>query len=156
MENSKQHEEAAQDRPTTDLLKLLIHHLGSHMRSTHLKFGDVCVDGTSVGSRMTVGQGVGNTREELDLDRHSINIYINNNIQGVTNSILVGSEVKMVESGVGLSFGDVMLDRGSEREGRKRASKAVSWDRRVFSWMLLFACLLPSLLVSLILCIIKY
>lgn len=40
----------------------------------------------------------------------SINIYINNNVQGVNNSILVGSKVKLRDPGVRLRLGDLRLE----------------------------------------------
>ncbi|KAJ0113262.1 hypothetical protein Patl1_01688 [Pistacia atlantica] len=40
-----------------------------------------------------------------------INIYVNNNVQGVNNSVLLGSEVRMRDPGVCLYFGDIKFDR---------------------------------------------
>lgn len=38
-----------------------------------------------------------------------INIHVNNNVQGINNSILVGSKVDMGDSGVWLSLKDVKV-----------------------------------------------
>ncbi|KAK4573243.1 hypothetical protein RGQ29_031277 [Quercus rubra] len=47
-------------------------------------------------------------------DSCCINIYVNNNVQGANNSTLYGSELRMRDPGVSLSFGDVKLSRRSQ------------------------------------------
>ncbi|GFP82977.1 hypothetical protein PHJA_000440800 [Phtheirospermum japonicum] len=59
----------------------------------------------------------------------SINVYINNDIQGVNNSMLIGSEVKMGDPGVRLCLEGLKMDRGFRVVSRKKDY----WD----SWMLM-------------------
>ncbi|GAV77388.1 hypothetical protein CFOL_v3_20859 [Cephalotus follicularis] len=76
--------------------------------SCHGHFKRVNLEGSNVGAAMHIRRGV--TGEKQDCC--SINIYVNNNIQGVNISCLLGSEVKLRNPGVCLYFGEVELDRG--------------------------------------------
>ncbi|KAG6662850.1 hypothetical protein CIPAW_03G271500 [Carya illinoinensis] len=82
----------------------------------HSSFEHVNLKGRNIGAAMFMPNG--DTRGESH-DCCCINIYINNNIQGVNNSILHGSEVKLRDPGVSLFFGDVKLDRGSKTNKKR-------------------------------------
>ena len=51
--------------------------------------------------------------------RHCVNIYVNNNVQGVTNSVLLGSKVVMRDPGA-----RVTSRHRPRRGGRRRVVKA--------------------------------
>ncbi|KAG8389144.1 hypothetical protein BUALT_Bualt02G0198600 [Buddleja alternifolia] len=74
-------------------------------QSSRASFENVRLAGSNVGASMIThpGESTGSC---------SINIYINNDIQGINNSILIGGEVKMGDLGVSLGFEDVNMDRG--------------------------------------------
>lgn len=80
---------------------------------THVEFERVNLEGRNVGSVM---RRVGPSAPAVLAEHCSIKMNISNNIQGVNNSIMVGSEVKMSEPGLGLSLGDVMWET-PERSG---------------------------------------
>ncbi|WOG81196.1 hypothetical protein DCAR_0100341 [Daucus carota subsp. sativus] len=63
-------------------------------------FGDMNLEGRSNGAVMNARH----SSSGKSSDSCGINVYINNNVQGVSNSILVGSEVTMGDSGVWLSL----------------------------------------------------
>lgn len=87
------------------------------MEASHGSFERVTLKGRNVGAAMLMPAG---TRGESH-DCCCINIYINNNIQGVNNSILHGSEVTMRDPGVSLFFGDHdKLGRVSPETNKKR------------------------------------
>lgn len=135
MKNSK-HCKEGNAESIEDILRLL-HHLvnredGKHVSSDHFK-----VDGSNVGAVM-------NVRQSSPIPDCCINIYVSNNIQGVNNSILVGSEVKMGEPGVGLSFGDVKWEKDRSKMDKINfphsfRSKAVFLCALVLLISLLFA-----------------
>ncbi|KAL0459347.1 UNVERIFIED_CONTAM: NADH dehydrogenase [ubiquinone] 1 alpha subcomplex subunit, mitochondrial [Sesamum latifolium] len=60
-------------------------------QTTHGPFENVRLAGRNVGASMIMGDG-GSSESPGSC---SINIYINNDIQGINNSVLIGSEVKM-------------------------------------------------------------
>lgn len=95
----------------------------------HGQFEHVKLEGKNVGASMIARRG-GCSGESHDCC--CINIYINNNIQGVNNSILFGSKVKMGDPGVSFSMKDVKLHRG------KMGSKKIKGTHLKFIWMLLF------------------
>ncbi|KAJ0051687.1 hypothetical protein Pint_01648 [Pistacia integerrima] len=70
-------------------------------------FSRVNLEGTNIGAAMFARRGT--TAESQDCC--CINIYVNNNVQGVNNSVLLGSEVRMRDPGVCLYFGDIKFDR---------------------------------------------
>ena len=78
-------------------------------------FERVNLEGRNIGAAMLMRRG---SRGESH-DCCCINIYINNNIQGVNNSTLHGSEVKMRDPGVSLYIGDVKLNSRSPQTNRK-------------------------------------
>ncbi|KAF5738994.1 hypothetical protein HS088_TW12G00190 [Tripterygium wilfordii] len=81
-------------------------------------FQRVAIEGSNIGASMFIRRGIAAAEPE---DNCCINIYINNNVQGVINSVLLGSEVSMRDPGVRLSFKDVALDE------RWLRSKRWSW-----------------------------
>nr|XP_009803383.1 PREDICTED: uncharacterized protein LOC104248767 [Nicotiana sylvestris] len=89
------------------------------MSAESRSFEHVKLEGRNVGATMVARRG-GCPGESLGCC--CINIYISNNIQGVNNSILVGSKVKMGDPGVCFSMKDVKFDRGF-RQGKKRDKK---------------------------------
>ncbi|KAK0581043.1 hypothetical protein LWI29_009250 [Acer saccharum] len=73
-------------------------------------FERVNLEGSNTGAAMFIrGVASGESR-----DGYCINIYVNNNIQGVNNSILVGSEVKMRDPGIRLYFGDIKFPESNK------------------------------------------
>lgn len=83
-------------------------------QSARASLGRVNMRGKNVGAAMIARRG--STSESIECC--NINIYINNNVQGVSNSVLVGSEVHLGDPGVGLSIGDVDLGKGLGRKMR--------------------------------------
>lgn len=71
-------------------------------------FERVNMEGTNTGAAMLIRSTAASGES---VDGYCINIYVNNNIQGVNNSILVGSEVTMRDPGVRLYFGDIKFDK---------------------------------------------
>ncbi|CAI9770603.1 unnamed protein product [Fraxinus pennsylvanica] len=69
-------------------------------------FENVKLEGANFGASMITRRG------GCSGESPSINIYINNDTQGINNSILIGSDVKMGDPGVSLSLNDVEMDRG--------------------------------------------
>ncbi|KMT05726.1 hypothetical protein BVRB_7g166560 [Beta vulgaris subsp. vulgaris] len=125
-----------------DILKLF-HLLMTRGEGEHANFDRVNMEGSNVGAEMNVCHS---KAKELLPDICSINIYVSNNIQGVNNSILVGSEVKMGEPGLGISLGDVTWER--DRCNKVNLNQFLS--RFGFSAVLLCAFVLAvSLLISL-------
>lgn len=70
-------------------------------------FENVRLGGRHVGASMIAGGDSGESSGSC-----SINIYINNDIQGINNSVLIGSEVKMGDPGVSLCVEELKMDRG--------------------------------------------
>ncbi|CAN4093439.1 unnamed protein product [Withania somnifera] len=77
-------------------------------------FKDVKLEGRNVGASMIARRGASSIESH---DCCCINIYISNNIQGVNNSILIGSKVKMGDPGVSFSMKDVKVHRGKRGKG---------------------------------------
>lgn len=82
-------------------------------------------------------------------DSCCVNIYINSNVQGVSNSILVGSEVRMGDPGVSLYFGDIKL---ANADKTRRRNQRIKWSFGPGGFvvsLLVFALLLLLLLLIL-------
>lgn len=106
----KQEEETA----SADLLKSIDHLMSK--RGGNRSFERVNLGGKNVGATMTVQcSSCGKSRNSSN-----INIYINNNVQGVNNSILLGSEVRMGDPGVCLSTRGVEMGTGFVESNKKR------------------------------------
>lgn len=103
-------------------------------------FEHVKLEGRNFGASMVARRG-GESH-----DCCCINIYISNNIQGVNNSILVGSKVKMGDPGVSFSMKGVKFHRGF-RQGKRVAKKIKGTHLQFFS-MLLFAVVAVLFLMS--------
>ncbi|CAA0823921.1 Unknown protein [Striga hermonthica] len=86
-------------------------------RVTRGSFENVPLLGSNAGASMAV-EGGGESPGSC-----SINIYINNDFQGINNSILVGSDVKMGDPGVRLCLEGLQLDRAFHMVRRNK-----SWD----------------------------
>ena len=97
-------------------LQRLLDHLMCPQTS-HGSFHRVNLEGRNVGASMVMRRGASD--ESPDSESCSINIYINNNVQGVNNSALLGSQVKMGDPGVYLTFRGVKFNEDS-RETNKR------------------------------------
>lgn len=70
-------------------------------------FPHINLKGTNTGAKMTVsGSSSGESTHCC-----CINIYVNNNIQGVNNSFVQGSEVRMKDPGVFIFLDGVKFDR---------------------------------------------
>lgn len=82
-----------------------------HLMASQTSYGSfdrVTLKGTNVGAAMTIRHGVPTGEPQ---DSCCINIYVNNNVQGVNNSILLGSEVKMRDPGVSIFLEDLNLGK---------------------------------------------
>ncbi|KAJ9169680.1 hypothetical protein P3X46_017842 [Hevea brasiliensis] len=78
-------------------------------------FDRVTLKGRNVGAAMTIRHGAHTGKTQ---DSCCINIYVNNNIQVVNNSILLGSEVKMRDPGVSIFLEDLKI--GKKKETNKK------------------------------------
>ncbi|KAJ7977165.1 Transmembrane protein [Quillaja saponaria] len=94
-------------------------------------FESISLEGKNTGARMRFHQS--NTQGDPEDDHCCcINIYVNNNVQGVCNSVLDGSEVKMRDPGVCLYFGDLKLGR---RPIRTNYKNMFSQEIRLRLWL---------------------
>ncbi|KAL1546632.1 hypothetical protein AAHA92_23205 [Salvia divinorum] len=89
-------------------------------------FENVRLSGRSVGASMVAGAvddegGAGEARGSC-----SINIYINNDVQGINNSLLLGSEMRMGDPGVSLSLEGLDLDRGIRLVTKNKATDSTT------------------------------
>ncbi|KAJ0113265.1 hypothetical protein Patl1_01687 [Pistacia atlantica] len=84
-------------------------------------FSRVNLEGTNIGAAMFARRGT--TAEPQDCCR--IKIYVNNNVQGVNNSVLLGSEVKMRDPGVCLYFGDIKFVLDSIEKSVRRDTETM-------------------------------
>ncbi|KAK4366151.1 hypothetical protein RND71_014031 [Anisodus tanguticus] len=100
--------------------------------SPESRFEHVKLEGRNVGASMIARHG-GCSGESHECC--CINIYISNNIQGVNNSILVGSKVKLGDPGVSFSMKDVKFHRGF-RQGKRGAKKIKGTHLQFFSMLL--------------------
>ncbi|PON44389.1 Transmembrane protein [Parasponia andersonii] len=82
-------------------------------------FERINLQGKNSGASFSLHRGDGSDSH----DCCCINIYINNNVEGATNSVLYESEVQMRDPGVHLFFGDVKLGTKSKRTNKKRKNK---------------------------------
>ncbi|XP_019178272.1 PREDICTED: uncharacterized protein LOC109173488 [Ipomoea nil] len=105
-------------------------------------FEDVKMEGTNVGATMIARRTCsGDSRDSC-----CINIYISNNVQGVNNSILVGSSVRLRDPGVSFSIDGLTFRTESLQRKNRLSDTAVA-----FSVVLLSAALIISLFLSLFL-----
>ncbi|KAL0287007.1 UNVERIFIED_CONTAM: hypothetical protein Sangu_2711700 [Sesamum angustifolium] len=86
-------------------------------------FENVRLAGRNVGASMIMGDG-GSSESPGSC---SINIYINNDIQGINNSVLIGSQVKMGDPGVSLGMEEVKMDRGFRLVTKKKERDSATW-----------------------------
>lgn len=71
----------------------------------------------------------------------NVNIYIKNNVQGVNNSMLVGSKGMLRDSGVHLCLGDLRLEIESlEKKNNRRRNKDDSRSSLPFCGIVLCLC----------------
>ncbi|KAF8007222.1 hypothetical protein BT93_K1275 [Corymbia citriodora subsp. variegata] len=115
------------------------------LETSHASFDHVKLEEMGFGAAMFVCCGCAGESQ----DSSCINIYINSNLQGVSNSILVGSEVRMGDPGVSLYFGDVKLANAHKK--RKR-NQRIKWRFGLGSFvvsLLVFALLLLLLILML-------
>ncbi|GFY99532.1 hypothetical protein Acr_13g0009320 [Actinidia rufa] len=89
-------------------------------QSSYGSFERLNLGGKNVGAAMT--KQCSSSGESLGC--YNINIYINNNVQGVNNSVLVGSEVKMRDPGVCFSMRGVKFGKDSQETNRKRRNSS--------------------------------
>ena len=90
-------------------------------QSSHGFFRHVKLEGRNVGASMLMRPAASDESPD-GLESCRINIYINNNVQGVNNSALVGSQVKMGDPGVCLTFRGVKFNEDSRETNRNRES----------------------------------
>lgn len=86
--------------------------------SSHGSFDRVNLKGRNVGATMFVRHGV----KDEPQDSCCINIFVNSNVQGVNNSILLGSEVSMRDPGVSIFLEDMKLKSKKKRRNEDDAS----------------------------------
>ncbi|KAH6811425.1 hypothetical protein C2S51_025187 [Perilla frutescens var. frutescens] len=87
-------------------------------------FENVRLSGRNVGASMIAGGGDGGAGESPG--SCSINIYINNDVHGINNSVLLGSEVRMGDPGVSLCLEGLNLDRGFHLVTKKKGMDSTS------------------------------
>lgn len=63
----------------------------------------------------------------------SINIYINNDVQGINNSVLIGGDARLGDPGVSMCFKDLKMDRGVQLVSQKKEKDSL------VVWLLLVA-----------------
>ncbi|KAI3741999.1 hypothetical protein L1987_59678 [Smallanthus sonchifolius] len=71
---------------------------------------DPNLEGTNVGAAMIIHRGTGFSSGEMN-DSCGVHIYVNNNIQGLNNSIMIGSRLYMGDPGVWLTLKDSKLEK---------------------------------------------
>lgn len=122
-------------------LSVLIDRIMSPERS-HGSFEGINMEGRNNGAVMiTKGSSSGESSNCC-----SINIYVNNNVQGINNSILVGSKVNMGDLGVWLSLKDAKFGRGGSLGAKmKRDNSAFG-----FYWVVITIFAMLFLFLSLI------
>lgn len=69
------------------------------------------LEGTNVGASMIIHRGGSGLLSGEMNDSCGVNIYVNNNIQGLNNSIMIGSRLYMRDPGVWLTLKDSKLER---------------------------------------------
>ncbi|KAG5043638.1 hypothetical protein JHK85_007936 [Glycine max] len=94
----------------------------------HDSFEYINLEGENVGATMRVQHR--STKGESK-DCCCINIYVNNNVQGVSNSVLHGSEVRMRDPGVSLYFENLKVDKGTLSSNKR----LFSWDNKIGFWL---------------------
>lgn len=113
--------------------------------TSRASFEHVKLEEMGFGAAMFVRRGCAGESK----DSCCVNIYINSNVQGVSNSILVGSEVRMGNPGVSLYFGDIKLANGHKK---RRRYQRIKWRFGLGIFvvsLLVFALLLLLLLLIL-------
>ncbi|XAR58681.1 hypothetical protein NMG60_11014166 [Bertholletia excelsa] len=119
--SEKLHCKREEESASIELLKLIVHLIS--MRSSCGSFERVSLEGKNVGAEMTARSGSSGESH----NSCNINIYINNNVQGASNSVLLGSEVRMGDPGVCLSLEDVKLGKKSLETDRKRRGSSLGF-----------------------------
>ncbi|PIN18469.1 hypothetical protein CDL12_08861 [Handroanthus impetiginosus] len=92
---------------------------------------NVRLSGRNVGASMIGGGGSSESPGSC-----SINIYINNDIQGINNSVLIGSELKMGDPGASLCLEGLRMDRGFRLVSKKEEKDPTAY------WILILAAFL--------------
>ncbi|KAH1129844.1 hypothetical protein J1N35_001222 [Gossypium stocksii] len=98
------------------------------------------LDGSNVGATCFIRRGISSDPPEGCC---CINIYSNSNVQGSNSSLLLGSNIRIKNSGVHLYFRDLKLGE----EPRSTSRRAAEFGTIVLLPLLLFLCLLSSLLM---------
>ncbi|CAI9107537.1 OLC1v1006910C1 [Oldenlandia corymbosa var. corymbosa] len=100
--------------------------IDNHLMSsqgTHGCFEGVKLEGRNAGATLIARQS---GRSGGSQDCCSINIYICNNVQGVNNSVLIGSKVKQGDPGVRLTLKGLKLDKGFKKKQRRQTRELVA------------------------------
>ncbi|KAK7245310.1 hypothetical protein RIF29_40149 [Crotalaria pallida] len=113
-------------------------------KSKHGSFEYIKLDGKNVGATMHLHHR--STKCEPGKDCCCINIYVNNNVQGVSNSVLHDSEVKMRDPGISLYFEGFKVGKGNPTY-KKRGC----WRDTLGFWLCIFIFLALVLFLSLLL-----
>lgn len=82
-------------------------------------FENVRLGGRNVGASLVAGGGE-------SPGSCSINIYINNDVQGINNSVLIDSEVTMGDPGISLCLEGLKMDRGFRMVTKKKENDLVT------------------------------
>ncbi|KAL2344922.1 hypothetical protein Fmac_006207 [Flemingia macrophylla] len=78
----------------------------------HDSFDYINLDGENVGATMRL-------HRRSAKDCSCINIYVNNNVQGVSNSVLYESEVRMRDPGISLYFENLKVEKGTSTSNKR-------------------------------------
>ncbi|KAK9055682.1 hypothetical protein SSX86_026767 [Deinandra increscens subsp. villosa] len=84
------------------------------------------LDGTNVGATMIIHRGGSRFSSGEVNESCGVNIYVNNNVQGLNNSIMIGSRLYMGDPGVWLTLKDLKLDKWFTKKNNGNAGSSLS------------------------------
>ena len=105
------------------------------------------LDGNNVGASMRLNQR--SIKGEPPKDCCCINVYVNNNVQGVSNSVMDGSKIEMRDPGVSLHFEDFKFAKRSLRSDMRVCLEDLLWIGFCFCILILFAFMFLIVLLAL-------
>ncbi|KAM1244189.1 hypothetical protein ACFX13_036393 [Malus domestica] len=121
----------------------------------HGFFERINLQGKNTGASFSIRPGIGAESS----DCCCINIYINNNVQGASSSVLHGSCVKMKDPGVYLFFGDVKFSKSfllrtnkAKRKRKKRKDTLTRSKQQPGFWTTFLFVSIPFLLLLSLFC----
>ncbi|KAE9585520.1 hypothetical protein Lalb_Chr25g0289821 [Lupinus albus] len=114
-------------------------------KAKHGSLEYINLEGKNVGATMHLHHR--STKCKPKKDCCCVNIYVNNNVQGISNSVLHDSEVKMRNPGVRLYFEDFKVGKGNSRYN----NRSIYWRETLGFWLFIFILLALILFFSLLL-----